>query len=69
MFIYRIQRYVSSYITLFDHIDAIVFSGGIGERNKDIRNLIMSNSHFKKIKVIIVPCDEEKNMAVSLKKK
>lgn len=63
MFIYRIQRYISSYMTLLDNVDAIVFSGGIGERNKDIRNLIMNNKYFKKIKVIVVPCDEEKNMA------
>lgn len=68
MFIYRTQRYISSYMTLLDSVDAIVFSGGIGERNKDIRNLIMNNRYFKKIKVIVVPCDEEKNMALSLKK-
>ncbi len=64
MFIYRIQRYISSYMTLLPKIDAIVFSGGIGERNKDIRNLIMRNTYFKKIKVIVVNCDEEKNMAM-----
>lgn len=68
MFIYRTQRYISSYMTLLDSVDAIVFSGGIGERNSDIRNLIMNNRYFKKIKVIVVPCDEEKNMALSLKK-
>ncbi len=68
MFIYRIQRYISSYMILLDNIDAIVFSGGIGERNSDIRNLIMNNHYFKKIKIIVVFFDEEKNMALSLKK-
>jgi acetate kinase len=69
MFIYRIQRYISSYMSLLDNIDAIVFSGGIGERNKDVRNLVMNNKYFKKTKVIVVNCDEEKNMAqLALKK-
>ncbi len=68
MFIYRIQRYISSYMTLLDNVDAIVFSGGIGERNSDIRNLIMNNKYFNKLKAIVVNCDEEKNMVLSLKK-
>ncbi|HNZ86219.1 MAG TPA: acetate/propionate family kinase [bacterium] len=63
MFIYSIQRQISSYITLFDKIDAIVFSGGIGERNKDIRNLILKDLKIlKNIPSIVVKCDEEKYM-------
>ena len=63
MMIYSIQRQISSYITLFDKIDAIVFSGGIGERNKDIRNLILKDLKIlKNIPSIVVKCDEEKYM-------
>ncbi len=69
LFIYRIQRHISSYITLLPKVDAIVFSGGIGERNSDIRNLIFKNIHFpKKYKKIIVKCNEEKIMAELIKK-
>ncbi len=64
LFIYRIQRHISSYLTLMPKVDAIVFSGGIGERNADIRNLIFKNIHFpKKYRKIIVKCNEEKIMA------
>lgn len=64
LFIYRIQRYISSYLTLLPKVDAVVFSGGIGERNADIRNLIFKNVHFpKKYRKIIVKCHEEKIMA------
>jgi acetate kinase len=64
LFIYQIQRQISSYLTLLPKVDAIVFSGGIGERNADIRNLIFKNVHFpKKYRKIIVKCNEEKIMA------
>ncbi len=63
MFIYGIQRQISSYITLYDKIDAIVFSGGIGERNSDIRNLILKDLKIlKNTKHLVVKCNEEKYM-------
>ncbi len=70
LFIYRIQRHISSYLTLLHKVDAIVFSGGIGERNADVRNLIFKNVHFpKKYRKIIVKCHEEKIMAEIVPKK
>lgn len=70
MFIYNIQRQISSYITLYDKIDAIIFSGGMGERNKDIRNLILKNlKTLNKTKKLVVKCDEEKYMLLSCLKK
>jgi acetate kinase len=69
LFIYKIQRYISSYLTLMPRVDAIVFSGGIGERNADIRNLIFKNVNFpKKYRKIIVKCNEEKIMAEIVRK-
>ncbi|HNV96723.1 MAG TPA: acetate/propionate family kinase [bacterium] len=64
MFIYSIQRQISSYITLFDNkIDAIVFSGGIGERNSDIRNLILKDLKIlRHVKTLVVKSNEEKYM-------
>jgi acetate kinase len=77
MFIYRIQRYISSYITLIPSVDAIVFSGGIGERNADIRKLIFKNLYIKnlttsrqgKIKTIIIKANEELSILNSVIKK
>jgi len=69
LFIYKIQRYLSSYITLLPKIDAIVFSGAIGERNADIRNLIFKNIYLpKKYKKIIIKCNEERIMTEIIKK-
>lgn len=70
MFIYRIQRYISSYMTLLPNIDAIVFSGGIGERNEDIRKLIFKNLYIKgKIKTIVIKANEELAILNSVTKK
>ena len=70
LFIYKIQRYISSYITLLPKIDAIVFSGAIGERNADIRNLIFKNIYFnRKYRKIAIKCNEEKIIAQIIKGK
>ncbi|MDD4304846.1 MAG: acetate/propionate family kinase [Patescibacteria group bacterium] len=77
MFIYKIQRYISSYITLMPNIDAIVFSGGIGERNADIRKLIFKNLYIKNlatnkqgnIKEIVIKANEELAILNSIIKK
>ncbi len=66
MFIYSATRQISSYITLYDKIDAIVFSGGIGERNKDIRNMILKNLKIlKNSQKLVIKCNEEKYMLMS----
>lgn len=40
MFCLRIARYVASYLIYFDKLDAIVFTGGIGENSKFIRTKV-----------------------------
>jgi acetate kinase len=57
MFVYRIKKYIGSYSAILGKVDAIVFTGGIGERNKDVRDLIMKG--LPKYKVIVVDADEE----------
>jgi acetate kinase len=47
-------------------VDAIVFTGGIGERNSDIRDLIVSQARYRG-KVLIVPANEELMIARLLK--
>ena len=37
MFIYRIRKYIGSYIAVMNGVDAIVFTGGIGENDWDVR--------------------------------
>jgi acetate kinase len=46
IFVYRIQKYIGAYIAALNGIDAIVFSGGIGENSPYIRALIMKNFSY-----------------------
>ena len=40
MFVDRIKKYIGSYLAILNGADAIVFSGGIGENDKIIRQAI-----------------------------
>ena len=53
---YRVRKYVGSYIAVLGGVDAIVFTGGIGEHSPRIRRLVMENMEFCGAKF-----DEEKN--------
>ena len=60
VYIYNIQRYVASFSGLLGKVDAVIFSGGVGEHNKFIRQQILSGVNFiKKPRVLIVKADEE----------
>jgi acetate kinase len=37
MYCYRIRRYIGSYLPVLDRLDALVFTGGIGENSPHIR--------------------------------
>jgi acetate kinase len=63
MMIRRIQKYIGSYIVLLEDVDAIVFSGGIGENSKYIREAIMNNKILKDHKVLVIKTDEELEIA------
>ena len=43
---YRVRKYVGSYIAVLGGVDAIVFTGGIGEHSPRIRRLVMENMEF-----------------------
>lgn len=58
MLAYRVRKYVGSYIAVLGGVDAVVFTGGIGEHSPRIRRLVMENMEFCGAKF-----DEEKNKA------
>lgn len=93
MMTYSARKHIGSYLTVLDKIDAIIFTGGIGENDdlaresilKDLNHLGIvldydKNTHFKrgetqiisapesKIKVYILPTNEELMMARDTKK-
>ncbi|WP_457748375.1 acetate/propionate family kinase [Sulfurimonas sp.] len=55
----RIQKYIGAYMVVLEDVDAIVFSGGIGENSAYIREAVMNNKILKNIKSIVIKTDEE----------
>ena len=53
---YEILKFVGSYIAAMNGIDAIAFTGGIGENDPDLRRYVCENLGFVGVKI-----DEEKN--------
>lgn len=56
IFCYRIRKYIGAYTAAMGGLDAIVFTGGIGENSKTIRARICENMDFFGIEL-----DSEKN--------
>ncbi len=51
MFTYRIKKYIGSYAAAMGGVDAVVFTGGIGENNAFIREACVHGLEFMGIKV------------------
>ena len=56
MVAYRVKKYVGSYIAVLGGVDAIVFTGGIGEHSFRVRKMVMENMEYCGAKF-----DEKKN--------
>ena len=56
MFCYRIKKYVGAYASAMGGLDAFVFTGGIGENSKEIREEVCKEMEFLGIEL-----DELKN--------
>jgi acetate kinase len=60
MYAYRIRKYIGSYAAALNGLDAIVFTGGVGENDYRMRELCCSNMDYLGIKL-----DAEKNKTAS----
>ena len=58
MFVYRARKYIGAYSAVLGKVDAIIFTAGIGERNKDIREMIVKGLPNKP-RVMVIPTNEE----------
>ena len=63
MFVYRIKKYIGSYYAILGGIDALVFTGGIGENDAISRALILDGLPFD-IPSLVIKTDEE--LAIAL---
>ncbi|MFA5413406.1 MAG: acetate kinase [Patescibacteria group bacterium] len=68
VFVYRIKKYLGAYAAVLGKVDAIVFTAGIGERNKTVRDLIMKDIKISaQPKILAIPTNEELMIARKLK--
>ena len=56
IFNYRVKKYIGAYASAMGGVDAVVFTGGIGENALDVRSEVCSEMEF-----IGIEFDEEKN--------
>jgi acetate kinase len=62
IFVYRIKKYIGAYAAIMGGCDAVVFTAGIGQNQRQIRNQICQgtfNVFKKKPRVLVIPTDEE----------
>lgn len=57
MLVYQVKKYIGSYAAAMNGLDAVLFTGGIGENAYDVRERICSNMEFFGIEI-----DKEANL-------
>lgn len=51
VFCYRAKKYIGAYIAAMNGVDAIIFTGGIGENSAKIRELILNDMQYAGVKL------------------
>ena len=59
MFVHRIHKYIGAFAASMNGVDAIVFTGGIGENHAPTRNAVCKSLGFLKARTLVIPTDEE----------
>ncbi len=59
MLIYRVKKYIGSYLAVLGGADAIVFTGGVGENQEDLREEVFEGMEFCGIEI-----DKQKNLTL-----
>lgn len=71
LYVYRLQKVIGEYMAILPRVDAIIFSGGVGEHAKAIRDEVCASLvHLgvgSTIKVLVIATDEEYQMAQQVK--
>jgi len=64
VFCYRIKKYIGAYVAALGGIDAIIYTGGIGENSSEVRSSSLSG-----LSPIGITIDDEMNMSARKEKK
>ena len=59
MLIYRVKKYIGAYMAVLGHVDAIVFTGGVGENQEDLRE-----EALKGLEGFGIQFDAKKNLSI-----
>lgn len=62
VYAYRVRKYIGAYAATLGGIDALIFTGGIGEHSADMRRRICAGFDFLGLRI-----DEDRNRAVVLR--
>lgn len=54
LFKYQIIKYIGSYMAILSHVDAVIFTGGIGENDKDLMNSCINEPGMKNFGLEVV---------------
>ncbi len=67
MFTYRLKKQLGAYLAILGRVDAVIFTGGIGENSKEIRELTCKGLENFALKTIVIKTDEELQIALHVK--
>ncbi|MBU1006168.1 MAG: acetate kinase [Candidatus Omnitrophica bacterium] len=59
LFAYRLKKYIGAYAGVMGGVDAVIFTGGIGENQPDLMKDICKGVVSAKTKIFSIPTDEE----------
>ncbi len=63
LYTYRVRKYIGAYAAVMGGVDAIAFTGGVGENSALIRERCLQRLEFLGAQVLVVKADEELVMA------
>jgi acetate kinase len=64
LYAYRVRKYIGAYAAAMGGVDAIGFTGGVGENSASIRQACVQRLEFLGAAIVVVRTDEELSMAV-----
>lgn len=70
LFCYRIAKTISSYLFYFEQLDALVFTGGIGENSIKVRERVLELLKYvpQQYQVLVIPTNEELMIAMDVER-
>ena len=63
MFCYSVRKQIAAMIAVLRGADLIVFTGGIGENDQEVRAAICAGLYWAGVKVIVLPSQEDEQIA------